>query len=61
MPSCARTRRQIWSNTVGQASRSTALAAFARQFRSPLVLILMFAAKMPTIVAGSTRPPLSMR
>ncbi|WP_378941987.1 magnesium-translocating P-type ATPase [Mesorhizobium sp. ANAO-SY3R2] len=37
-------------NTVEQASRTTALAAFARQFRSPLVLILVFAAIVSAVV-----------
>lgn len=37
-------------NTVEQASRTTALGTFARQFRSPLVLILVFAALVSAIV-----------
>ena len=32
---------KIGPNTVGTASRSTAVGTFARQFRSPLVLILV--------------------
>lgn len=34
---------KIGPNMVGAASRSTAIGTFARQFRSPLVLILVFA------------------
>lgn len=34
---------KIGPNMVGTASRSTAIGTFARQFRSPLVLILVFA------------------
>lgn len=37
-------------NTVEQASRTTALTVFARQFRSPLVLILVFAAIVSAVV-----------
>lgn len=40
--------RESGPNTIGRKGRTTALVAFARQFRSPLVLILIFAA----IVSG---------
>lgn len=37
-------------NTVEQTSRTTAFATFSRQFRSPLVLILVFAAVVSAVV-----------
>jgi Mg2+-importing ATPase len=42
--------RESGRNTVGGKGRASALAAFARQFRSPLVLILIFAAIVSAFV-----------
>ncbi len=47
----ARSRlREAGPNAVSRMGRSSALAAFARQFRSPLVLILIFAAVVSAFV-----------
>ncbi len=42
--------REAGPNTVGRKGRASAAAAFARQFRSPLVLILIFAAVVSAFV-----------
>ncbi|MGB3536591.1 MAG: magnesium-translocating P-type ATPase [Mesorhizobium sp.] len=42
--------RDAGLNAVGRMGRASALAAFARQFRSPLVLILIFAATVSAFV-----------
>jgi Mg2+-importing ATPase len=41
---------QVGTNTAGRKGHASALAAFARQFRSPLVLILVFAAIVSAFV-----------
>lgn len=41
-------------NTIGSASRSTAFSTFIRQFRSPLVLILVFAAGVSATVGEAS-------
>lgn len=41
-------------NTIGRKGRATAFGAFARQFRSPLVLILVFAAGVSAFVGDGT-------
>lgn len=42
--------REAGPNAVGRTGRASALVAFARQFRSPLVLILVFAATVSAFV-----------
>ena len=42
--------REVGPNAVGRKGRASALVAFARQFRSPLVLILIFAAIVSAFV-----------
>lgn len=42
--------RTSGSNTISAANETSALAAFARQFRSPLILILIFAAIVSGVV-----------
>jgi len=43
--------RESGPNAVSRTGRASALAAFARQFRSPLVLILIFAASVSAFVS----------
>ncbi len=43
--------KEAGPNTIGKKHGASAIAAFARQFRSPLVLILIFAASVSASVA----------